>query len=90
MGEFGSSDLGRKRAAEKPPAINVKFLKRFPAYCDFIGSRPRRMMKGFQARRCQSKSTEPRLKLIDAAYKSLREATAEVYCPSSKPAPRRL
>ena len=31
------SDLGRQVLAEKPAAINIKFLKRFPAYCDFIG-----------------------------------------------------
>ena len=37
VGEFGSSDLGRQVLAEKPAAINIKFLKRFPAYCDFIG-----------------------------------------------------
>ena len=28
---------GRKVLAEKPQAINVKFLKRFPSYCEFIG-----------------------------------------------------
>src|SRR3954454_11496218 len=31
------SDLGRKVLAERPQAINVKFLKRFPSYCEFIG-----------------------------------------------------
>ena len=36
-GRVRISDLGRQVLAEKPPAINVKFLKRFPAYCDFIG-----------------------------------------------------
>ena len=36
-GRVRISDLGRKVLAEKPQAINVKFLKRFPAYCEFIG-----------------------------------------------------
>ena len=34
-------------------------------------------MKGFQARQYQSKSARTPLELIDAAYKSLRQATAE-------------
>ena len=36
-GRVRISDLGRKVLAEKPQAINVKFLKRFPSYCEFIG-----------------------------------------------------
>ncbi len=36
-GRVRISDLGRQVLAEKPAAINIKFLKRFPAYCDFIG-----------------------------------------------------
>src|SRR6516165_8232290 len=32
-GRVRISDLGRKVLAEKPSAINVKFLKRYPAYC---------------------------------------------------------
>ena len=33
---FPAFDI-RKVLDEKPPLINVKFLKRFPAYRDFIG-----------------------------------------------------
>src|SRR3954471_7479333 len=36
-GRVRISDLGRKVLAERPQAINVKFLKRFPSYCEFIG-----------------------------------------------------
>ena len=36
-GRVRISDLGRKVLAENPPAINARFLKRFPAYCEFIG-----------------------------------------------------
>ena len=60
-GRVRISDLGRQVLAEKPPAINVKFLKRFPAYCDFIGkSQPKEEDGGREARRHQSKSDEPR------------------------------
>src|SRR3954465_6501404 len=36
-GRVRISDLGRKVLAEKPQAIGVKFLKRFPSYCEFVG-----------------------------------------------------
>src|SRR3954453_880448 len=36
-GRVRISDLGRKVLSERPQAINVKFLKRFPAYCEFVG-----------------------------------------------------
>jgi len=36
-GRVRISDLGRKVLAENPPAFNIKFMKRFPAYCEFVG-----------------------------------------------------
>src|SRR3954451_19546153 len=36
-GRVRISDLGLSVLKEKPQAINVKFLKRFPSYCEFIG-----------------------------------------------------
>ena len=46
-GRVRISELGRKVLAEKPQAINVKFLKRFPSYCEFIGkSEPKDEARG--------------------------------------------
>jgi Helicase conserved C-terminal domain len=36
-GRVRIAELGRQVLAERPQMINVKFLKRFPAYCEFIG-----------------------------------------------------
>src|SRR3954452_17422029 len=36
-GRVRISDLGRKVLSERPRAIGVKFLKRFPSYCEFVG-----------------------------------------------------
>ena len=77
-GRVRISDLGRQVLSEKPPAINVKFLKRFPAYCDFIGkSQPKEEIEvtGGEIGAIEERRTP--LELIDTAYKSLRQATAE-------------
>ena len=37
MGEFGSLTWVARCSPRSHQAINIKFLKRFPAYCDFIG-----------------------------------------------------
>ena len=75
-GRVRISDLGRKVLAEKPPAINMRFLKQYPAYCDFIGkSAPHDEGVTGEAPPVEERRTP--LDLIDAAYKSLRQATAE-------------
>ena len=76
-GRVRISDLGRKVLAEKPQAINVKFLKRFPAYCEFIGKSQPRTMRRRRGDNASSRKSRTPLELIDAAYKSLRQATAE-------------
>ena len=77
-GRVRISDLGRQVLAEKPTAINVKFLKRFPAYCDFIGksqAKEETDADGGETGVIEDRRTP--LELIDVAYKSLRQATAE-------------
>jgi restriction system protein len=77
-GRVRISDLGRKVLSDSPPAINMKFLKRYPAYCDFIGkSQPEVAtdVTGTEVGTVDEARTP--LELIDAAYKSLRQATAE-------------
>ena len=76
-GRVRISELGRKVLAEKPQAINVKFLKRFPSYCEFIGkSEPADKNVGTGATTVMEEVRTP-LELIDAAYQSLALATAE-------------
>jgi len=76
-GRVRISDLGRNVLAEKPPAINVKFLKRFPAYCDFIGKSAPTHDDAVSGEAAPVEERRTPLELIDAAYKSLRQATAE-------------
>ena len=76
-GRVRISELGRKVLAEKPRAINVKFLKRFPSYCEFIGkSESKAEGDGTGATTVIEEERTP-LELIDAAYQSLALATAE-------------
>ena len=76
-GRVRISELGRKVLSEKPQAINVKFLKRFPSYCEFIGkSEPTTEGEGIGTATVIEEVRTP-LELIDAAYQSLALATAE-------------
>ena len=76
-GRVRISDLGRTVLKERPQAINVKFLKRFPSYCEFIGkSGPANEDVGSGATAVIEEMRTP-LELIDAAYQSLALATAE-------------
>jgi restriction system protein len=77
-GRVRISDLGRKVLAEKPPSINIRFLKQFPAYCDFIGkAQPKDENDGSADASTVIEEKRTPLELIDAAYKSLSQATAE-------------
>ena len=77
-GRVRISDLGRKVLAERPQAINVKFLKRFPSYCEFIGkSEPKEEPEATSGTTTVIEEQRTPLELIDASYKSLRQATTE-------------
>ena len=77
-GHVRISNLGRTVLAEKPQAINIKFLKRFPSYCEFIGkSQPKEEAGAASGATTVIEDQRTPLELIDAAYKSLRQATAE-------------
>ncbi|QDV35674.1 Mrr restriction system protein [Tautonia plasticadhaerens] len=78
-GRVRISDLGRTVLAEEPGAINVKFLKRFPAYCEFIGKAepPGGAESAAGSATVVEEEERTPLELIDAAYKSLRQATLE-------------
>ena len=76
-GRVRISDLGRQVLAENPPAINIKFLKRFQAYCDFIGKATPAQDDAVSGEIAPGEERRTPLELIDAAYKSLRQATAE-------------
>jgi restriction system protein len=76
-GRVRIADLGRQILAEKPPAINVKFLKRFPAYCDFVGKSAPTIDDAVTGETAPFEERRTPLELIDTACKSLRQATAE-------------
>jgi restriction system protein len=72
------SALGRKVLAERPQTINVKFLKQYPAYCEFIGkSEPKIVADGDTSTPNVIEDQRTPLELIDGAYKSLRQATVD-------------
>jgi restriction system protein len=76
-GRVWISDLGRKVLEEHPPAINTRFLKQYPAYREFIGkSAPSEQEEAIGEPAAVEERRTP-LELIDAAYKTLRQATAE-------------
>jgi len=77
-GRVRISDLGRKVLSERPQAINIKLLKRFPSYCEFIGkSQPKEEAEEVSATTTVLEEQRTPLELIDASYKSLRQATTE-------------
>jgi restriction system protein len=76
-GRIRISDLGRKVLADKPAAINVRFLKQWPAYCEFIGKSTPTRDDGVEGEAPPVEETRTPLEMIDVAYKSLRQATAE-------------
>jgi restriction system protein len=76
-GRVRISDLGRSVLAESPPSINVRFLKRFPSYCDFIAKSVPTQDAAVSGDATPVEERRAPLELIDAAYKSLRQATAE-------------
>ncbi len=67
-GRVRISDLGRNVLAEKPPAINVKFLKQYPAYCDFIGKSAPTHDDAVSGETAPVEERRTPLELIDAAY----------------------
>jgi restriction system protein len=77
-GRVRISDLGRKLLADRPQAVNVKFLKQFPSYREFIGkSETTAEPEGGSGGTAVIEEKRTPLELIDASYKSLRQATSE-------------
>jgi restriction system protein len=76
-GRVRISEVGRKVLAENPAGINVKFLKRYPAYCDFVGKSAPAEHEDVSGGITPVEERRTPLELIDTAYKSLRQATAE-------------
>src|SRR3954465_3468356 len=74
-GRVRISDLGRKVLAEKPQAIGIKLLRRFPSYCEFIGKSHPEAEAAVEEAVIEGQRTP--LELIDASYQSLRQATTE-------------
>lgn len=76
-GRVRISDLGRSVLLEKPPSINVKFLKRFPSYCEFVAkSEPKEQSPVVETPAIAEGERTP-FELIDVAYQSLARATVE-------------
>jgi len=76
-GRVRISELGRKVIAENPQVINVKFLKRFPSYCEFIGkSELKADAEGTGMATVIEEERTP-LEMIDTAYRSLVLATSK-------------
>ncbi len=77
-GRVRISDQGRNVLANKPQAINIKFLRQFPSYCEFSGKTQSKSGMGSEPT-LASPIDEQRtpLELIDGAYNSLRQATTD-------------
>ena len=77
-GRVHISAPGRKVLDEKPQMINMRFLKQFPGYRDFIAkSQPKEdVVDSSEATALIDEKRTP-LELIDTAYQSLSQATAD-------------
>jgi restriction system protein len=76
-GRVRISDLGLKVLGEKPPTIDVGFLRRFPAFVEFVDkSEPKSDVERSKVTTVVDEARTP-LELIDAAYKSLALTTVE-------------
>lgn len=76
-GRVRISDLGRKVILEKPTMINIKFLKRYPAYCEFTGKTGPGGIGGDIGPTTATADIRTPWELIDDAYQSLALATSE-------------
>ncbi|WP_435020594.1 restriction endonuclease [Tundrisphaera sp. TA3] len=74
-GQVRLSDLGRSILAEKPTSIGMKSLRRYPSYLAFIGKSQPDPEVVIDDTVIEEKATP--LELIDAAYRTLRQATTE-------------
>ena len=67
-GRVRISDLGRRILAEKPQTINIRFLRQFPSYCEFIGkAQPKDGAAGAIEAAAPIEEQRTPLELIDAA-----------------------
>jgi len=76
-GRVQITDLGRRILTENPPRIDVKFLKQFPSYREFkekVETDPRD--EGAKISPALEEDRTPH-ELIESAYQSLLQATAE-------------
>lgn len=70
------TDLGIKALEQKPAAINVKFLKQYPAYCIFIGkSQPLESPSNQPDTAFPEEEQRTPLELIDSAFLTLATTT---------------
>jgi restriction system protein len=74
-GQVRISALGRQVLAEKPDRIDVRLLRRFPAYCEFVGKSQSEATDRVAEAVVEEQRTP--LELIDASFKTLGQATTE-------------
>ncbi len=71
------SETGLKALAQKPPVINVKFLKQYPPYLAFIGkSESEDPVEAIGVSTREEEQRTP-LELIDSSFRKLTQATAD-------------
>ena len=77
-GRVHISPLGRQVLAEKPPGLNVKYLKRFAPYREFVGKTELKTAGAETSTTAVVMEQERTpLELIDASYQTLASATAD-------------
>ncbi|OJW21999.1 MAG: restriction endonuclease [Planctomycetales bacterium 71-10] len=70
------AELGRSILAEKPKRIDVKFLKRFPSFCEFIDAKSKPSVVTAAPTPVVEEERTPH-DLIESAYESLLRTTTE-------------
>lgn len=77
-GRVKLSELGRQVLAQKPQAVNCRFLKQYPPYLKFIGQiEEADPLSGGPATPAGDEARKTPMELLDESYRTLRKATAE-------------
>lgn len=72
------TDLGLKALAQKPAAINIKFLKQYPAYCIFSGkSQPQESPSSPPVTAIPEEEQRTPLEIMGSAFHTLSQTTAD-------------
>jgi restriction system protein len=76
-GKVCITDLGRSVLAQRPQQINMKFLRQYPAYLQFVGNGSRGAATGATEDESVTNEARTPLELLDQSFNTLRQTTKD-------------